>query len=123
MANEIYGESTEACYRCATACERCGTACLHEKEIADLADCVRLTRDCAEICRLAAAWMARNNRFAGTLCEICAVLCNACDIECAKHPIDHCQACADECRRCAELCRRMVGGAVPEATTSIGVTG
>jgi hypothetical protein len=123
MANELYDDCITACGRCAAACEHCSTACLNDVDLASLADCVRLTRVCAEICRLAAAWMVRDDRFAGTICEVCALVCHACDAECVKHPAAHCQSCAEECRRCAEICRRMVGGAVPEAVTSIGLTG
>jgi hypothetical protein len=63
--------------------------------------------DCAQICRTAAAFMARGSDFARDLCRLCATVCTACGDECAKHPMDHCQACAQACRACADACRRM----------------
>lgn len=123
MSHEQYLDCIEACNTCAAACEHCATACLHEKDVTAMADCIRLNRDCADICGLAAAWMERESEYANSLCEICAMVCNACAAECRRHSMEHCQACADACRRCAEVCRKMVGGAVPEAAVSIGMTG
>jgi hypothetical protein len=69
--------------------------------------CIKLDRDCADICRLAAAYMARDSAFALSICQLCAQICDACGRECAKHEKDHCQACAAACRACAEACRKM----------------
>lgn len=68
-----------------------------------MAECVRLNRDCAEICWLAAGLMSRGSRFAGVICELCAEVCEACGRECGKHKHDHCQQCADACRNCAKV--------------------
>jgi hypothetical protein len=123
MANELYDECIESCLACAIACEHCELASLSAGEGTSAAECIQLSHDCAEICRLAAGWMTREGRFAATICEVCAVVCTACAAECGKHSTDHCRACAQACRNCAELCRRMVGGAIPEVSTSIGLTG
>ena len=74
-----------------------------------MAECIRLDLDCAAICRLAAAYMARE--YAGNVCNVCADICEACGAECARHPQAHCQNCAQACRRCAEECRRMSSAA------------
>jgi hypothetical protein len=97
----------EACNACAEACDMCSTACLHEDDVKMMARCIALDMDCAQICRLAAAFMARESDFAGALCQLCAEVCQACGDECAKHQAQHCQDCAAACRRCAEECRRM----------------
>lgn len=72
-----------------------------------MARCIKLDMDCAQICRMAASYMARRSEFAQALCRLCADACQACGDECAKHQMDHCQRCAEACRRCAEECRRM----------------
>jgi hypothetical protein len=72
-----------------------------------MAECIRLDRDCAEICWGAAAFMSRGSRFAYDLCRVCAEVCLACGDECDKHDHDHCRICAEACRHCAEECRRM----------------
>ena len=74
-----------------------------------MARCIALDMDCAQICRLAASYMARGSEFAGAICQMCADVCEACGDECAKHQMGHCQECAQACRRCADECRRMAG--------------
>lgn len=107
MSHEQFSTCIDACNACASACEHCATACLGENDVKMMAECIRLDRDCADICRLAAAWMARDSRFAKQLCALCAAVCEACGAECARHAAQHCQMCAEACRRCAEECRKM----------------
>ena len=45
----------DALARCVAACEYCATACLGEDDIAMMVPCIRLDRDCADICHLTAA--------------------------------------------------------------------
>lgn len=110
MIDEAYRSCIDACSACAAACEQCATACLGEDDVALLARCIRLDRDCADLCRLAAAFMARNADHAPQLCALCADICQLCADECAGHDhMEHCRLCAEACRRCAEECRRMAG--------------
>jgi hypothetical protein len=109
MSHEEFRGCIEACVRCAQACEHCASACLSERDVAKMAECIRLDRDCAEICFAATAWMSRGSRFAQDICRICADVCDACGAECRKHQMNHCQQCADACEQCAEECRRMAG--------------
>ena len=104
MSHEQYSTCIAACHACADACEHCAVACLTEEEPRRLARCVALDLDCAPLCRLAAAAMARSSEHAGAICGFCAQICEACGEECAKHAHDHCQMCAEACRRCAETC-------------------
>ena len=76
-----------------------------------MARCIALDMDCAQICRIAAAYMARRSEMTSELCRLCADVCEACGDECGKHQMDHCQECAQACRRCADECRRMAGNA------------
>jgi hypothetical protein len=109
MAHETYRECIEACSACADACDHCATACLSEPDVAAMARCIALDIDCAQVCRVAAAAMARDSELAGAICALCAEVCATCAEECASHRHDHCRQCAEACRRCAEACRRMVG--------------
>lgn len=112
MAHERYASCIEACARCAQACEHCANACLGEPGVQEMAECIRLDRDCAEICWGASAFMSRGSPFAADLCRVGAEICDACGAECEKHHHDHCQRCAEACRHCAEECRKMAGVAV-----------
>jgi hypothetical protein len=108
MSYQKYQKCIEACVACAEACEYCATRCLGEENIKKMVECIRLDRDCAEICWLTAAFMRRDSEYARELCLLSADICDECSAECGKHAMDHCQSCADECSRCADHCRGMV---------------
>lgn len=97
----------EACSACADACDFCLSSCLKERDVGAMARCIALDIDCAQLCRIAAAFMARDSERAGAMCTLCAELCNACAAECSQHGMEHCQRCAEACRRCAAECERM----------------
>ncbi len=101
----------DACNVCANACDSCSAACLREDDVKAMARCIGLDMDCAQICRLAASFMARGSAQAEALCRICADICKVCADECGQHQMDHCQKCAEACRACAVECRRMAAGA------------
>ena len=107
MTYEEYASCIDQCYRCAAACDHCASACLTEENPGLMVDCIRTDLDCAAICRLAAAAMARGSDFARQICQLCAEICEQCAGICAKHDHDHCQECARACRRCAAECRTM----------------
>ena len=110
MPHSRFQSCIDACNACAVACDHCAVSCLSEKDVKAMARCIQLDMDCAEICRLASAYMARGSELAGMICEACADVCEACGDECAKHSaMEHCKQCAEACRRCAEECRRMAG--------------
>jgi len=92
---------------CVTACESCATGCLNEDDVKAMVPCIKLCRDCADICSLAAQYMTRDSAHAGKLAALCATICEACGDECAKHKMAHCQQCAEACKKCAEECRKM----------------
>lgn len=112
MFQNEFKSCIEACVRCAQACEQCATACLSEANVRKMAECIRLDRDCAESCWIAAAFMSRRSMFANDLCRLCAEICDASGAECEKHRMDHCQECAAECKNCAEIWCRVAGVAV-----------
>ncbi|HEY4106068.1 MAG TPA: four-helix bundle copper-binding protein [Polyangiaceae bacterium] len=90
--------------RCADACEQCAAACLAEEDVKQMADCIKLDGDCADLCRLVAAFAARGSSFTLLLSAVLADLCKLCCAECSKHPFDHCRVCAGACRACEAAC-------------------
>lgn len=91
--------------KCAAECNHCAIACLDEKDVKMMARCIKLDVDCAEICRLAASFVARGSDYADQILNECADICNACAEECSKHSqMEHCRNCAEICRECAERC-------------------
>lgn len=107
VSNEKYQKCIDKCLECAKACEYCATACLDEPNPQNMARCIKLDRDCADICLLSAQYMARDSDFSSKLCNLCAEICNTCGDECSKFPTDHCQQCADICHECATECKNM----------------
>jgi hypothetical protein len=107
MPNENFQECIDACNACALACDQCAAACLGEDDVKMMARCIASDIDCAQLCRLAAAYLARASQFAHAMCRLCADVCTACADECEKHPMDHCQRCAEACRHCAASCMQM----------------
>lgn len=89
--------------QCITACEVCADACLDAPE--PMQACIRLDRDCAEICALASRYVARGSAYAGRVLRLCIVICDACRAECARHDHWHCVKCAAVCAQCSEACR------------------
>jgi hypothetical protein len=121
--HDEYRDCIQACLDCVTACEACQQACLAMPAAAQMADCIRLNRDCADLCLLAFSWMSRGTHLATLLCETCGIVCDYCASECENHQVGHCQACAEACRHCAAVCRSVAGGALPASAISIGVLG
>ena len=71
--------------------------------------CIRLCRECADVCAMAGQWMSRLSPLAESMCSFCADVCDQCAEACEQYAPHHalCGLCAQECRRCAETCRGM----------------
>lgn len=108
MAHQENKDLLEKLHNCQIECEHCADACLSEENISKLSECIRLNRDCADICNLAIAYIARDSRRASSVVDLCAEICTACAEECEQHDHDHCRRCAEACRECAEACRKPV---------------
>ena len=102
-------ECLRACNDCAAACLQCASACLDEDPPKPLSLCIALDLECADICRLAAASIARQGAQRDAICALCAQACQACSTECAKHDMEHCKKCAEACKLCALACNAMAG--------------
>jgi hypothetical protein len=110
MLNQIEKECLLACHECMVACLACASACLKEEDPKAMAHCIALDMECADVCRLAAASIARGDEHMKAVCLLCAQVCESCAAECAKHAMAHCQHCAGACRRCADACTSMAQG-------------
>ena len=106
-------ECAQTLAMCASACEHCATACLGEPDVSSLASCVRLNRDCAQLCWVAASFVARRSELTIDVCRLCIEACDACEAECAHHDRDHCRACAAACRICSSICRTIAAHGLP----------
>lgn len=114
----------QACLDCARICNTCGDDMIgmdmsEDHEASELMTrCIRLCRDCSDLCILTAQWMGRTSAFAVRLCAFCVEMCELCAGVCEQHAPHHamCGDCAKECRRCAELCHQMVLQSVPSST-------
>ncbi|MEO5647318.1 MAG: four-helix bundle copper-binding protein [Chitinophagaceae bacterium] len=94
---------------CAVVCNHCYSACLEEPDVSSVVGCIKLDRDCADICTITSSLLARGSEHGVHLLKECAEICDACASECEKHAHhhEHCKACAEACRKCAESCRTM----------------
>lgn len=107
MPHQKFNACIEACNACAIACNHCAASCLLEQDVKMMARCIALDIDCAQICALAAAAMARASENSKAICAACADVCEQCGAECAKHQMAHCLECARACMQCAKECRSM----------------
>lgn len=105
MAQEKYEELLRTLHECMEACNHCFDACLQEDDVQMMAGCIRLDRECADMCGYLEQAITRKSPFVKELASVCAIICEACAAECEKHDHEHCQQCAKACFDCAEACR------------------
>lgn len=99
----------EKTFECQRVCNMCFDACLKEDDVKMLAECIRLDRECADICAMVSTFASREGALTNDLISLCATICQACGKECEKHTdMEHCQKCAKVCFECADLCREYV---------------
>lgn len=104
--NDETAECIDDCLEAAQACEWCATASSRTGS-EEMARCIELCRDVADVATLHARMMARDSENSSALAETCAELCEECADECEQHDHDHCQTCAEKLRTCADSCRDM----------------
>lgn len=71
----------DACNVCASACEEGMVDCQIEGGATSttlLTRCIARTIDCAEICHLAASFLARHIEVSEDICDACAKVCDDC---------------------------------------------
>lgn len=105
MATITKESLVETLLACQQACNHCFYACLEEDDVKMMAACIRLDRECADICSITLDFLQRESNILPEILEACIKSCEACADECEKHDHDHCQQCAKACRECADACR------------------
>lgn len=115
-----YQATISACQSCVTMCNTCSDDMIGMESHDNwelMARCIRLCRECADICSLSANWMSRSSPLSKHIGRFCAEVCNACAEACEQHAPHHklCGHCAAECRRCAAVCTEMAGVAQPQS--------
>ncbi len=105
----------EECFYCAQTCTACADACLGEDMVKELARCIRLNLDCADICETTGRALSRQVGADASLLrsfvQTCAEACRVCGEECERHADmhEHCRICAEACRRCEQACQDLLG--------------
>jgi hypothetical protein len=108
--NEALARCIEECFACAMTCTSCADACLAEKDLQELARCIRLNLDCADVCDATGRMVTRQTspepRLTLSMLDACALACRLCAEECERHAghHEHCRVCAEACRRCEQAC-------------------
>lgn len=103
----VTAECIDNCFDAAQAAEHCSDQCAEQGP--EMARCLRLCRDVADLVTLHARWMARDAEYSGHLAALCADLCEECADECAQFEHEHCRIAEDALRTCAASCREMIG--------------
>jgi hypothetical protein len=108
-------EAIQACFGCAQACTADVDADLAERRIHEMIRCIRLCRDCADVCLATGGILSRPTAFdpasARAALQACVQACNVCGDEChehAKHGFAHCGTCMEACRRCEQACNTIL---------------
>ena len=106
--NQALGDAVHHAMYCAKMALSCADACAAEEM--DMAQCIRLCSDTADVCeattRLGLRRTGHNEKILVEMLEFCARVCDECAAECEKHDHEHCKLCAQICRECAADCRR-----------------
>lgn len=89
---------------CIVTCNYCFNACLDEDDVKMMKNCIRLNKECVQICEATLSSLYKQNKFAKDLIALCKKVCNMCADECSKHHYDHCKRCSQACTDCASAC-------------------
>lgn len=98
-------ECIDNCFAAAQAAEHCADQCAEQGP--EMARCLRLCRDVADLTTLHARFMSRDSTYSNRLAAVCADLCEECADECAQHDHEHCQIAEETLRKCVKTCREM----------------
>lgn len=96
-------------------CEWCADQCIDEGP--EMARCIRLCRDTADLAELNAEFIIRDSMFGPDVALTFAEAAEECARECSQHPHEHCQECARVLPRAARTVRDLVaavGGQTPQ---------
>ena len=111
----VLAAALDALSDCAQACATDADADLAEENLAEMVKCIRLCRDCTDVCTATLGVVSRQTAYdpaiTRPLLEACVATCKSCGDECARHAphYAHCRVCEQACRRCEQACRELLG--------------
>lgn len=103
-----YQDIIKALQECVIACEQCGNACLNEEDVEPMVRCIKLTRECSDICSSGVQLLSKESEFSEIYVGLCVDICAKCAEECEKHDHQHCKNCAEVCRECEKICKEFL---------------
>ncbi len=92
--------------KAAEVCDWCADECIDEGP--EMAECIRLCRDVADLGTLNAKLIARDSVFGPELAEVFAHAAEECADECMRHEHAHCQECASVLSRAVDSTYRLL---------------
>jgi hypothetical protein len=110
----LLARAIETLEECANTCTQCADSCLSEADLQQLAKCIRLNLDCADLCAATGRVISRQTEYDANITrpalEACIAACRSCGDECELHAADmaHCRVCAESCRECETVCRELL---------------
>jgi len=110
----VLAAAIDALGDCAQACIADADDDLSEPNLAEMVTCIRLCRDCADVCTATLGVVSRQTAFDASvvrpLLEACVGVCKSCGDECERHAAhhEHCRVCEQACRRCEQACRELL---------------
>jgi hypothetical protein len=99
QARQQFNEAAKVCEWCA---ERCAG------EGPQMAECIRLCRDVADIASMNARFIARDSPYGPDLAQVFIAAAQECAQECSQHSHAHCQACAQTLRQSIQSTQQML---------------
>jgi hypothetical protein len=92
--------------KAAKVCDWCADKCIDEGP--QMAECIRLCRDVADLGTLNTKLIARDSVFGPELAEVFANAAEECASECMRHQNPHCQECASVLSRAVDSTYRLL---------------
>jgi len=98
----VLAAAIDAISDCAQACTADTDADLSEQNLAEMVTCIRLCRDCTDICTATGGVISRLAEYDPSatrpLLEACVAICKNCGDECERHAHhQHCRVCERAC--------------------------
>jgi hypothetical protein len=113
--DKTHVDCLDACTACAAVCNEASHHCLTQIQKGSTdkdhhARAHHLAMDCAAVCAVSAALVARQSPLMDAQCNACADACRRCAEECEKGQSDAgiMKDCVRICRECERSCREMV---------------
>jgi hypothetical protein len=108
MSNLYQQELIHKFERCAEICGYCSAQNMQQASLPELETGIRMTLDCASVCRAMALELTMDDITTPHLCQVCAFICTSCGEELERlcgMGIEHSSECSQACAECAQACQ------------------